>query len=115
MNPVLEHFRGAFMDNRAEVGGGEVFERPAEGDYFKQGGVKTGMSQRVDAQQGRVQVGIIREPLSGTPGQGTVLKLRLKALVPGGAEVGVQSFSPVMLGGAQPPRAEVDPYRVSVK
>jgi general secretion pathway protein D len=86
-----------------------------EGDYFKQGGVKTSMSQRIDAQQGRVHVGIIREPLSGTPGQGTVLKLKLKALVPGGAELGVQSFSPVMLGGAQPPRAEVDPYRVLVK
>ncbi len=101
--------RFAFDPNRLAVVGIE------EGDYFKQGGAKTSFSQRIDAKEGRVHVGVIREPLSGTPGQGVLVTLKLKALTTGAAEVVLQSMEAVVPGGAPAPRVSAQSHRIMVK
>ncbi|MFD2452206.1 cohesin domain-containing protein [Ideonella paludis] len=86
-----------------------------EGDYFRQGGQKTHFTHQTDAAAGRVQAGVLRETLQGTPGQGSVLTLKLKALAPGVAEFHLASFDGVVVGVAPVASPRLAPHKLQVK
>jgi general secretion pathway protein D len=77
----------------------------AEGDFFRQGGMPTSLSQSVDEGAGRLQLGVLRQQATGAIGQGTVAVLRFKALAAGPAQVSVVSTDPIGIDGpvARPP------------
>ncbi len=69
-----------------------------EGDYFKQGNVQTSFTQNVDQATGRADFGVLRTPVSGTPGQGSIVVLTFKAVANGHAEVAIKSYAPIFIG-----------------
>jgi general secretion pathway protein D len=86
-----------------------------EGEYFRQGGAATSFSHSIDAAAGSVRAGVLRTQSVGTPGQGVLVKLRVKALKPGTTSISVAGFSPIGVG-EQPPRvASAPPLRIEVK
>jgi general secretion pathway protein D len=86
-----------------------------EGDFFKQGGAATSFSQSVDATTGAVRVGVLRNQATGAQGQGSLLRVRFKALAAGSAEVVVSALEPVSLSEPLPAPALPQPYRVTVQ
>jgi general secretion pathway protein D len=88
----------------------------SEGDYFRQGGASTSFSHSIDKDAGSMRAGMLRTQSGGTPGQGALVRLRMKALKPGVAMLSVSSFSPIGVGEQPPPRtAPVPPLRFEVK
>jgi general secretion pathway protein D len=88
----------------------------SEGDYFRQGGASTSFSHSIDKDAGSMRTSVLRIQSGGTPGQGALVKLRMKALKPGVATLSVTSFSPIGVGEQPPPRtAPVAPLRFEVK
>jgi len=77
----------------------------AEGDFFRQGGMPTSLSQSVDEGAGRLQLGVLRQQATGALGQGTVAVLKFKALTAGAAQVSAVSLDPIGVEGpvARPP------------
>lgn len=71
-----------------------------EGSYFRSDGAQTSFSQAVDTKAGIVRAGALRNQATGVRGQGTVIRVRLKALMPGPAEVTVLAIEPVVIGEA---------------
>ncbi|HEX6705222.1 MAG TPA: cohesin domain-containing protein [Albitalea sp.] len=69
-----------------------------EGEFFRQGGAATSFTKSIDAATGTARAGVLRNQATGTPGQGSVLVLRLKALAAGPAEVAVTGLEPITLG-----------------
>jgi general secretion pathway protein D len=86
-----------------------------EGSFFNQAGAATSFSQAVDAQAGMVRAGILRNQATGAQGQGTLVRVRFKALKAGPAELAVVSLEPVSLGDPLPPTALPMPLRINVK
>ena len=86
-----------------------------EGDYFKQGQVPTNFTQSIDAGQGRANFGILRTPMSGTPGQGSLVNLTMRALAAGSAEVTLRSFSAVAIGDAAPAPTLPAPLKIEIQ
>lgn len=86
-----------------------------EGNFFNQAGAATSFSQSVDAQAGVVRAGVLRNQATGAQGQGTLVRVRFKALKAGIAEVAVVSLEPVSLGDTLPPTASPAPLRVNVR
>jgi general secretion pathway protein D len=70
---------------------------PEEGDYFKRDQALTSFSHSVDAAAGRVRIGVLRQQATGVSGQGTVVKLRFRALATGAARVVVERVDPVQM------------------
>jgi general secretion pathway protein D len=86
-----------------------------EGDYFKQGQVPTNFTQSIDSGSGRADFGILRAPMSGTPGRGSVVNLTFKATAPGSAELSVRGFEPFVIGEGNPQAALPAPFKIEVK
>lgn len=74
-----------------------AFVEAIEQDYFRRDGAETAFSHSVDAAAGRLQLGILRRQATGAAGQGSVLRLRFKALAAGRARVSVERAEPVQL------------------
>jgi general secretion pathway protein D len=68
-----------------------------EGDYFRRDGAATSFSSSVDADPGRVRIGVLRTQATGAAGQGTVVRLRFQALEAGSARVAVVRADPVQV------------------
>ncbi|MCC2636485.1 MAG: putative secretion system protein GspD-like [Moraxellaceae bacterium] len=64
-----------------------------EGEFFKQRGAVTRFSQRVDSQQGKAYVTVLRQP-SGINGRGSVAKLAFRSLRAGDSAISLLSASP---------------------
>jgi general secretion pathway protein D len=86
-----------------------------EGDYFKQGQVPTNFTQSIDSGSGRADFGILRAPMSGTPGRGSVVNLTFKATSPGRAELSVRGFEPFVIGEGNPQAVLPAPFKIEVK
>lgn len=70
-----------------------------EGAHLKQGGVPTSFTKTIEAVEGRVRAGILRNQATGAAGGGTLLTLKFKALAAGSAEVALEEAEPI--GAAQ--------------
>lgn len=92
-----------------------ALEDAQEGDFFRQGEQATAFSQELDAEAGRLRVGVLRRQASGAGGRGTVVLLRLRTLVAGPARVLLESARPVPLGLASPPVAMPPPWTLVVQ
>lgn len=68
-----------------------------EGDFFRRDGALTSFTHTVDAQTGRLRLGVLRTQATGAAGQGTVARLRFQALAAGVARVAVERAEPVHL------------------
>ena len=86
-----------------------------EGDLFKQGGAATSFSRTIDADQGRVQAGAIRNQATGASGQGSLLSVRLKATAAGTAELTVLGAQPLGIDSPAQPFGLPPPLKVIVK
>jgi general secretion pathway protein D len=86
-----------------------------EGDLFKQGGAATSFSRTIDAEQGRVQAGAIRNQATGASGQGSLLSVRLKATAAGTAELTVLGAQPLGIDSPAQPFGLPPPLKVIVK
>jgi general secretion pathway protein D len=85
-----------------------------EGPYFKQNDGLTSFTQSVNAETGRIGVGVLRNDASGAAGQAPVVQLRLRAKAAGLAEFKLTSFKPLSAG--QPPESlELPTLRISVQ
>jgi general secretion pathway protein D len=73
-----------------------------EGEFFKQGGAATSLSQAKDV-AGRGRIGILRNQASGTAGEGVLISARLKAFGAGPVELRMVSAQPIGLGASAPP------------
>jgi general secretion pathway protein D len=97
------------------VGPGLELVKVEEGDFFKQGGAATHLTQAADvADRGGWNLGILRGDLSGAVGQGTVVSLRLKAVAAGTAQVGLKTFEPMAVQGVPPAKALPSPVSIKV-
>lgn len=65
-----------------------------EGDFFKQAGATTNFSQRIDAQQGKAYVTVMRTAGSGINGKAGVVKLAFRGLRSGDTEIKLLSATP---------------------
>lgn len=86
-----------------------------EGDFFQSDGAATSFTHSVDTQAGALRVGILRNQATGMQGKGTLVRLRLKALTAGVAELGLTSAEPVGFGDPIGPVPAAAPLRVDVK
>jgi general secretion pathway protein D len=86
-----------------------------EGDYFKQGQVPTNFTQNIDSGAGRADFGILRGPVSGTPGRGSVVNLTFRASSAGTAELSVRGFEPFVIGEGNPQASLPPPLKIEVK
>ena len=86
-----------------------------EGDYFKQGQVPTNFTQNIDSGSGRADFGILRAPMSGTPGQGSMVNLTFRAAAAGTAEVSVRGFEPFVIGEGNPQPTLPPVLKIEVK
>lgn len=86
-----------------------------EGDFFRQGGAATSFTKSVEAAEGRARAGVLRNQATGTPGQGTVLSVRLKAVAAGTAEISLTGMEPITLGEGAARVALPQTVRVQVK
>jgi general secretion pathway protein D len=86
-----------------------------EGDYFKQGQVPTNFTQNIDSGAGRADFGILRGPVSGTPGRGSVVNLTFRASGAGTAELSVRGFEPFVIGDGNPQASLPAPLKIEVK
>lgn len=86
-----------------------------EGEFFRAQGAPTSFTQGIEAQAGIARAGVIRNQATTAQGKGEVLRVRMKALAAGSAEVLVVGADPVMLG-ERPPAVELPPaLRVVIK
>lgn len=74
----------------------------AEGEFFRRGGAITSFTKSVEQGTGLARAGILRNEATTAQGQGTVLKVKLKALSPGPAQLTVFGFDPVTVGPPAP-------------
>jgi len=72
----------------------------AEGSFFKQGGGQTSFTQAVNAETGKIGVGILRSDTSGVAGEAPMLELKLRAKTAGDFEVKVPSLRLIGTGSA---------------
>lgn len=66
-----------------------------EGAFFRKGEALTNLSKKVDG--GRLTLGVLRNQASHAEGAGTVFKLKFKTLLPGRAELRLNSALPIAL------------------
>lgn len=87
----------------------------AEGDFLRQGGQPTSFSEAVDAEGGRVRLGLMRNQATGATGKGTLLSVRFKALAAGLAPVRLESLQPIGLSSALPASAPPAAWPLQVR
>lgn len=88
--------RGASLDIGFSADRLQLLE-VVEGEYFKQDGAVTSFSRSGDGKDGQLRAGILRNQATAVGGQGTLLRLRFKALSAGAAEVRVAAARPMAL------------------
>jgi len=93
--------RGAPLEIAYPAQALEVLE-VSEGAFFKQDDGVTSFTQAINAQTGRVGVGVLRSDSTGATGQATLLSMRLKAKSAGPLELKLTSLKPISLEGAVP-------------
>ena len=86
-----------------------------EGDFFRADGAPTSFTKAIEAQNGTARAGVLRNQATGAQGQGTVVKLRMKALAAGPAEISLASIEPISLGEPIPAVPLPQAFRVTVK
>lgn len=86
-----------------------------EGEYFKSDGMATSFTKAADSASGVLRVGVLRNQAKGATGQGSVVRLKFKALKPGAAEVLLMSADPISLGSPLPPTPLPPLFRVNVQ
>ncbi|HMC15286.1 MAG TPA: cohesin domain-containing protein [Albitalea sp.] len=86
-----------------------------EGDYFRQGTAPTSFTKSIEAAEGKARAGVLRNQATATPGQGTLLTVRLKALAAGSAELSLVGFEPITLGDSAPRAVLPQTLRVQVR
>lgn len=89
-------------------------ESVTEGGYMRQKGGKTSFTNAVNAQTGRIGIGVLRNDGPPLVGQGELLRVRFKPLKPGQAELTFTSVQPIS-SGAVVDVSEVPPLRVDVQ
>jgi general secretion pathway protein D len=76
-----------------------------EGEFLQRDGARVSVSQQLDPGGGRVHLALLRRAGTGVLGEGSLLKLRFRALAPGPATLSVDEVRPVWLtpgeGGVQ--------------
>lgn len=105
--------RGAPVRLQLAPRNGLEFAGMEEGEFFRQGGAATSFTHAVS--DAGVNVGVMRNDLTAAVGQGKVLSLRLKATVPGMAEVSVVGLEPITIKDAAPAIKLPQTLRVQVK
>ncbi|MFT4190008.1 MAG: general secretion pathway protein GspD [Comamonas sp.] len=75
-------------------------ESVAEGGYMLQKGGTTSFTHAVNAQAGRIGVGVLRNDGPPLAGQGELLRVRFKPLKAGAAEIVLTSVQPIGVGTA---------------
>ncbi|WP_158218451.1 cohesin domain-containing protein [Roseateles puraquae] len=91
------------------------FVDAVEEPFFKQGDAETKFSKTIDANAGRVTLGVIRIQATGAQGQGKVATLRFKALEPSdSAEIRVTRATPLSLDAPAPAQPLPAPLVVKV-
>ena len=86
-----------------------------EGDFFRRDGATTSFSRGGDGANGRVGVGVLRNPGTGVAGQGTMLTLRFKALAAGEASISVVSAQGIGVGTPAPSPRLPPPFVLQVR
>ena len=86
-----------------------------EGDFFRRDGATTSFSRGGDGANGRVGVGVLRNPGTGVAGQGTMLTLRFKALAAGEASISVVSAQGIGVGTPAPSPSLPLPFVLQVR
>lgn len=86
-----------------------------EGEYFKADAATTNFVKSIDKASGTGRAGVLRTQATGATGLGTVLRLRMRAIKPGVAEVALTAADPVSLREALPPYPMPQAFRVLVK
>lgn len=79
----------------------------SEGSYFSQNGSTTSFTQSIESDAGRIKAGIIRHRDEGTPGKGSVLVIKFKALKAGAVPVTLTGFDAIGLTDTQRPTLPV--------
>jgi general secretion pathway protein D len=79
-----------------------TLQEAKEGDYLKQGDAQTSFTQSLSAPEGQATFGMVRTALSGTPGRGSLLRLKFQAKAAGQAVVKVKSLVPTVLTEGAP-------------
>lgn len=85
----------------------------AEGTYFKQSAAPSSFTHAVNAQEGRISIGLLSNAEKGVSGEGDLILLRFKVLAEGVAELGFQASDPLTTNGAKVP-AKPSGWRVTV-
>lgn len=86
-----------------------------EGDFFKRDGAVTSFSKSLDAANGRVRVGVLRNQANAAAGQGALVLLRFKAIAAGAATVRLEGAQPVALDPVPPSVVVPTPWTVQVR
>jgi general secretion pathway protein D len=87
----------------------------SEGDYFRASGAPTSFTKAVDIAAGRISVGVMDGGGSGVAGQGALVRVKLKALSAGIAEVAVTNLQQLVPGDAPMSIVPPTPLQVVVK
>jgi general secretion pathway protein D len=86
-----------------------------EGEHLKQGAAQTSFTKTVEASEGRARAGVLRNQATGATGEGVVVKLTLKALAAGPAEVALVEAEPIGATQSLPKPALPVVARIEVK
>lgn len=86
-----------------------------EAEFFGADGTGTLFRPSIEATSGTASVEVLRKLASGVQGQGTVLRLRMRALAAGAASIALQGMQPVSMGEPLPALVLPVPARVEVR
>ncbi len=81
-----------------------------EGGFFSQGGARTSFTHSVDAQEGKLSVGVLRSDAVGVRGDLPLIELRLKAKTNTPVELRASAVRPIASGDAAP-AIQLEPLR----
>lgn len=73
-------------------------EAVTEGSYMRQKGGTSSFTQAINAQTGRIGIGVLRNDGPPLAGQGELLRVRFRPLKAGSAEIGFTSVQPISTG-----------------
>lgn len=86
--------RGATVDLRFDPQQVEVLE-VAEGDFFRAGGATTQFTHRLEATEGRLSAGVLRNAEGAAAGEAALLEFRVRRKSPGPATIEVAALRPI--------------------
>jgi general secretion pathway protein D len=86
-----------------------------EGGFFRADGAPTSFTKAIEAAAGTARAGVLRNQATTALGKGTVLKLRMKALAAGAAELAVVGLDAITVGAPPPPVSLPATLKLTVK